>query len=167
MPAATCGAFRDHGRARFQLVIRVAVTLPAVIADAGEFLADAAALDAAGADAIFVGGGSADPAVVLGAIAAVTRRVRLGSEGGDQALTQRSIETLRAMSRGRVAAAAADGERWVKVGVPPDRASWAALLHEHEAAGATGIVVPWDPRLIDLLRNPEPDDRSDLLMSTG
>jgi len=29
------------------------------------------------------------------------------------------------------------------------------------------VIVAWDPRLIDLLRNPEPDDRSDLLMSTG
>jgi hypothetical protein len=42
-----------------------------------------------------------------------------------------------------------------------------ATLGAHEDAGATGIIVPWDPRLIDLLRNPDPEDRSDLLISTG
>jgi hypothetical protein len=37
-----------------------------------------------------------------------------------------------------------------------------------EAAGATGIIVPWDARLIDLLRSAgEPDDRTDLLIATG
>ena len=41
------------------------------------------------------------------------------------------------------------------------------MLRDHETAGATGVIVPWDPRLIDLLRNPEADDRGDLLMSTG
>ena len=43
----------------------------------------------------------------------------------------------------------------------------AATLDTHESAGATGVIVAWDPRLIDLLRNPEADDRGDLLMSTG
>jgi hypothetical protein len=60
-----------------------------------------------------------------------------------------------------------DGEAWVEVPMPPDRESWAAMLREKEAAGAHGVIVRWDPRLIDLLRNPEPEDRSDLLMSTG
>jgi hypothetical protein len=37
-----------------------------------------------------------------------------------------------------------------------------------ESAGATGLIVSWDPRLIDLLRSAgEPDDRSDLLIATG
>jgi hypothetical protein len=35
-------------------------------------------------------------------------------------------------------------------------------------SGATGIVLPNDPRLIDLLRNPDVvDDRSDLNIATG
>lgn len=51
--------------------------------------------------------------------------------------------------------------------MPPDRAAWAATMRERAAAGTSGVVVPWDERLIDLLRNPEPEDRSDLLMSTG
>ena len=70
-------------------------------------------------------------------------------------------------SGGRATSEHEPGERWVEADVPPHREGWAALLREKEEAGVTGIVVRWDPRLIDLLRNPEPDDRSDLLMSTG
>jgi hypothetical protein len=55
----------------------------------------------------------------------------------------------------------------VEVRVPADRDGWTAMLRDHAAAGTTGIIVAWDPRLIDLLRNAEPDDRIDLLMSTG
>ena len=51
--------------------------------------------------------------------------------------------------------------------MPTDREAWKAMLGDQEKQGATGVIVPWDPRLIDLLRNPEPDDRSDLQMSTG
>jgi hypothetical protein len=37
-----------------------------------------------------------------------------------------------------------------------------------QSAGATGVIVPWDPRLIDLLRSAgAPDDRTDLLIATG
>jgi hypothetical protein len=37
-----------------------------------------------------------------------------------------------------------------------------------EAVGATGIIVPADPRLLDLLRNgDEEEDRSDLGLSQG
>jgi alkanesulfonate monooxygenase SsuD/methylene tetrahydromethanopterin reductase-like flavin-dependent oxidoreductase (luciferase family) len=61
-----------------------------------------------------------------------------------------------------------DFELWAAVPMPPDRSGWAAMVGAHEAAGATGIVVSWDPRLIDLLRNAgEPDDRTDLLIATG
>ena len=58
-------------------------------------------------------------------------------------------------------------EKWIALPVPLDRDAWNAALADSEAAGATGVIVPWSDRLIDLLRNPEPDDRSDLLMSTG
>jgi alkanesulfonate monooxygenase SsuD/methylene tetrahydromethanopterin reductase-like flavin-dependent oxidoreductase (luciferase family) len=61
-----------------------------------------------------------------------------------------------------------DFELWVAVSMPADRAAWARMVAAHEAAGATGVVVSWDPRLIDLLRNAgEPDDRTDLLIATG
>jgi hypothetical protein len=58
-------------------------------------------------------------------------------------------------------------EAWVSVPAPLDRDAWNEALAACEAAGATGVIVPWTDRLIDLLRNPEPDDRSDLLISTG
>ena len=58
-------------------------------------------------------------------------------------------------------------EVWAAIEVPPDRAAWAAALSAYEAAGATGVIVPWNERVLDLLRNPEPDDRTDLLISTG
>ena len=58
-------------------------------------------------------------------------------------------------------------ERWIAIPAPTDRDAWNSALADCEAAGAAGVIVPWSDRLIDLLRNPEPDDRSDLLMSTG
>jgi hypothetical protein len=58
-------------------------------------------------------------------------------------------------------------EAWVSTPAPLDRDAWNDALAACEAAGATGVIVPWTDRLIDLLRNPEPDDRSDLLISTG
>jgi hypothetical protein len=42
------------------------------------------------------------------------------------------------------------------------------VRREYEEAGATGIVVPLDPRLLDLLRNgDEEEDRSDLGLAQG
>jgi len=58
-------------------------------------------------------------------------------------------------------------EVWAAIEVPPDRAAWIEALSAYEAAGATGVIVPWNERVLDLLRNPEPDDRTDLLISTG
>ena len=133
--------------------------MPATFEDAGEFLADVRALEAAGAEMIEVDGGGAE--AVLGAIAAVTHRVRLRVNASHHS------DVLHKLTRGRMVSGATEGERWISSPMPPDRESWAAMLRDHEAAGATGVVLPWDPRLIDLLRNPEPDDRSDLLMSTG
>jgi len=132
--------------------------MPADFGDAAEFLADVRALEAAGADTIELEGG--DDAV-LGAIAAVTHRVRL------RAGTPASADVLQKLSRGRVVDGIPDGESWAQVAMPADRESWATMLREQEAAGADGVIVAWDPRLVDLLRNPDPDDRSDLLISTG
>jgi len=137
------------------------VTLPATISDTGEFLADVKALEAAGAAMIGLEGEGLDQSILMGAIAAVTQRVRLMIAAPDPAAI------LQQLSRGRVVVGEPDGETWVTIPMPPDKSAWAATLAEHEAAGATGVVVAWDPRLIDLLRNPEPDDRSDLLISTG
>jgi len=141
-------------------VIKVAVRMPAKLVDAGEFLADVRALEAAGAEMIGLDGDGSERWILMGAIAAVTDRIRLWVSDPDPAAI------LQRLSRGRVVGEPA-GETWAEIPLPPDKSSWAATLDTHESAGATGVIVAWDPRLIDLLRNPEADDRGDLLMSTG
>jgi hypothetical protein len=142
-------------------VIKVGVTMPDEIGDAAEFLADVRALEAAGAEMIGLRGDGVEQRILLGAIAAVTHRIKLR-------LPNEEVEgILHRLSRGRSVVGDPAGERWVSISMPADRDAWADVIREQEAAGATGVIVPWDPRLIDLLRNPEPDDRSDLLISTG
>ena len=136
------------------------MTMPGRIEDAGDFLADVRALEAAGAEMIGLDGDGPEQWTILGAIAATTERVRLRTTGAEPG-------ALRTLSRGRAVVGAPDGETWIEIAMPADREAWAAALRDHESAGATGVIVPWDARLLDLLRNPEPDDRSDLLMSTG
>jgi hypothetical protein len=52
--------------------------------------------------------------------------------------------------------------------VPEDREHWKQTLREYEAAGASGVLVPNEVGLLDLLRNPDgDDDRSDLILSQG
>jgi hypothetical protein len=135
--------------------------MPATFADAGDFLADVRALEAAGAEIVGVDGDGLEQWIVLGAIAAVTDRLKLRLASADP------LAVLQKLSRGRAMVGEPDGEKWVSIPMPADRDSWSEALRDSEAAGAAGVVVAWDPRLIDLLRNPEPDDRSDLLMSTG
>ena len=134
--------------------------MPPVAPDAGELLANIRALEAAGADAIGVEGDSPEQWVQLGAIAAVTEKVWLLLSGTEP-------KAVGMLARGRAILAGTEDVAWTRIAVPPDRDGWLAMLREQEAAGAAGVIVPWDPRLIDLLRNPDPGDRSDLLMSTG
>ena len=142
-------------------VIKVGVVLPASIGDPGDYLANARALDAAGAEMLEVDGDREAQWVVLGAIAAVTERIKLRTPSG------RNSDQLDRLSRGRALVELPANEKWVNISMPADRASWAVAIREQEGAGVTGVIVTWDERLIDLLRNPDPDDRSDLLMSTG
>jgi hypothetical protein len=216
-------------------MLRVAVKLSAAPGRIGDYLADVTALEAAGADSIWLDAAaeaSTEAWIHLGAIVAVTHRVRLGMTVGPGTGWPAAVDTLGRLSSGRVvvgiqpgreskglveqlksrrspsfspsiliicgtygeaerSALLADGvilpggdeevralrakraqdgefELWVDVPVPTDRAGWANLIAALEAAGATGIIVPWDPRLIDLLRTAgEPDDRTDLLIATG
>jgi hypothetical protein len=197
-------------------VLKVGVRLPPLTGSAGEYLADVSALEAAGAETIWLEMGGLDAWVVLGALAAVTQRVRLGCILAPGALheTGRQISGLAAgqkLSRGRILlavpadelantttagaklfslgaphGASVDGvihklespgdlprptgthiEEWGDIAMPADRDAWAAAMNAYEAAGLTGVILHWDARLIDLMRNAEPDDRSDLLMSTG
>lgn len=202
-------------------MLRVAVKLPTLTDNVGEYLADVTALEAAGADTIWLDDAVTDPWIVLGAIAALTHRARLGCMLTSMTRWPASrlgpcAGTLAKLSRGRVvvglpaagrfrnhvsvlrAAGAkvftagsqdqpADGvilevdsadqmtgvagpntEMWAAIAIPPDREAWTRAVGAYEAAGATGILVPWDSRLIDLLRGAgEPDDRTDLLIATG
>jgi hypothetical protein len=210
-------------------MLRIAVRLPAATGRIGDFLPDVTALEAAGADSIWLDAripASSEPWILLGAIAAVTHRVRLGativSTSTSAAGWPEAVDTLGRLSSGRVviglrpgritkaldqiksnpsilllcrtadearrSAHAADGvilpggeeevralrtrepdsELWIDAAVPADKAGWVTTVAALETAGATGVIVPWDPRLIDLLRGAgEPDDRTDLLIATG
>jgi alkanesulfonate monooxygenase SsuD/methylene tetrahydromethanopterin reductase-like flavin-dependent oxidoreductase (luciferase family) len=224
-------------------MLRIAVELPADFATAGEFLADARAYEAAGAEAVWLGRSSdgLEPLVLLAACAAVTTgarlaatvaaadqwaaprlnhvlraldrlsgdRVVLGVEAG--AATDALIAALRsgaprrpilvtgadddaavcaarlgdgllcpvevaaaAFGRARAAlpepeggAAAGPFELWARVPAPAGRAAWRQLLEEGEQLGASGVVVAHAANLLDILRNPEEDDRQDLAMAVG
>lgn len=237
-------------------MLRVGVKLPAATGRIGEYLADVTALEAAGADSIWLDEKVVSPDtatlelpvdawIVYGAMVAVTNRVRVGltlgpSTAGPPVIFASGVAALSRLGSGRVVvgipagsdlqkhvdlilgehsdsrapailvacnplfkaeryALLADGvilvggdeqlvaevgakmrefraagahnrdfELWAEVPMPADRASWAKTVATHEAAGATGIIVSWDPRLIDLLRNAgEADDRTDLLIATG
>jgi hypothetical protein len=60
-----------------------------------------------------------------------------------------------------------DYQRWRRVEVPADRNAWANTL-ELAQPDFDGVLVPMDPRLLDILRHPdEAIDRSDLLLAQG
>lgn len=217
-------------------MLKVGVKLPAATGRIGDYLAEVTALEAAGADTIWLDAradASIEPWILLGAIAAVTHRVRLGVRVGSAPDWPATVATLGRLSGGRVvlgwrarpgdpkgfmnelksqssaplapsilidcdsggeaerSAHLADGvivaagdeearalrallakerefELWVDVAIPADKAGWASMIAALEAAGATGAIVAWEPRIIDLLRGAgEPDDRTDLLIATG
>ena len=160
--------------------MKVGVLLPSRFDDPGEFLADARAMEAAGADSIWLEDGDGyDPMLALAACAAVTGRLRLGlivldspsPSGGGSA---RGFETLQHLSRLRAIVGVSQGgkivsgiEKWRRVEVPADRDAWARTL-EQARTDFDGVLVPMDPRLLDILRNPEDAiDRSDLLLAQG
>ncbi len=145
--------------------LRIGVRL-AIGGDAGELFADAKAVEAAGADSLWVDAVDGDPYVVLAALAAVTWRVRLVARGASADVAAR--ETCARLTRGRLVVAEESEERWTESTFPPSRAAWDELRATTSAAGITGLVLPNDPRLIDLLRNPDIiEDRSDLKLSFG
>jgi hypothetical protein len=215
----------DRDNAYSELMLRVAVRLPAPTGRIGDYLADVTALEAAGADSIWPEAGTPSPTepwILVGAIAAVTHRVRIGVSAGSEAGWLDAVHRLGRLSSDRVVvcmrpgrdpkvpgemkvppsvlhlcrdaaearrsvgaadgvilqcgeeevralrAQALDSELWVDMAVPADKAGWVSTIAAMEGAGATGVIVPWDSRLIDLLRSAgEPDDRSDLLIAAG
>src|SRR5262249_558128 len=50
---------------------------------------------------------------------------------------------------------------------PASRSAWRELLAGYADVGATGVIVNHAPNLLDILRNPEEDDRQDLGMAVG
>jgi hypothetical protein len=126
-------------------------------------------MEAAGVDSVWIEDGEGyDPLLVLAAIAAVTGQIRLGlirnSRPRPNVELDRRMETLQHLSRQRLNT---DTQRWLRVDVPADRAAWATTL-EQTAADVDGVIVPMDPRLLDILRHPDDAiDRSDLLLAQG
>lgn len=221
-------------------MLKIGVRLPRQFEDSGDYLADARAMESAGADSLWLDGEGYDPWLLLAGMATITGRIRLvvpvpSAEGRAPEALGARIATLGRLSRGRLALAVsglaeapavvdtvlelarrahccvmlettsdrraglADGlvgfsesperfravvepvarmrerekltgpfELWAAIKMPDDRESWRRTRQEYEAAGATGIIVPADPRLLDLLRNgDEEDDRSDLGLAQG
>ena len=138
-------------------MLKVGVELPGDFDSAGEWLADAQAMEAAGADALFVASGGLDRQALLAALAAVTWRARLDLKDAS--------DTVRLLARGREVGA---GEEWHRVPAPESREHWRELHEAALAAGAHGVLVPLSPRLLDLLRNADlVEDRSDLNLAQG
>ena len=147
--------------------------------DVGELFADARALEAAGADSLWVlARDDQDPWILAAALAATTWRARLVVVGAvDRPETRATLDRL---SRGRlaigerradaVAVPDVEGvmERWSLSELPSGRPEWKTLRADREAHGFAGIVLPNDPRLLDLVRNPDvEDDREDLKLAFG
>ena len=137
-------------------MLKIGVRLPAAFDSAGEFLADARALEAAGADLLLLGDGDLEPEPLLAALAVTTDRVLIHGNAG---------ETVHKLARGRLVASLAG---WQEVPFPEHRAAWRATLAHLEEEGAAGVILEMDPRLLDLLRNPDlEDDRADLQLAQG
>jgi len=119
---------------------RVGVKLPSRIVTPGEFLADAEAYEAAGADSLWVGPDAfrpaddarevagLDPWTRLAAIAAVTHRVQLGTSVAIIAqwpplLFAQMLASLEQLSRGRmiIGAGAGDPSQLEAVGIPSEQ----------------------------------------------
>jgi hypothetical protein len=145
--------------------LRIGVRLTTA-GDTGELLADAKAVEGAGADSLWIDAADGDPYVLLAALAAVTWRVRLVARGAAAAGPARA--TCERLARGRLVIAEETEERWTEVPFPESRIAWNELRRQSVESGLTGVILPNDPRLIDILRNPDVvEDRSDIRLAFG
>ena len=140
----------------------------ALSGEPGDLLADGRAVEAAGADSLWVDAADCDPYVLLAAFAATTWRATLVARG---AAAGPGRATCARLARGRLVIAEeeeARGERWIDVAFPNGRDEWRAARNAAVEAGATGLVIANDPRLLDLLRNPDQiADRADMNLASG
>jgi len=143
-------------------MLKIGVRLPASFETAGEFLADVQAIEVAGVDLLLLGEGPLDSCLLMAALASVTSTAALAlpvAEAGQ-------LETLHLLSRGRLIESP---EGWLDEPFPESKAAWRERLATHDAKGTLGIILGMEPRLLDLLRNPDlEDDRSpDLQLAQG
>ncbi len=160
--------------------MKVGVLFPSHSEEPGEFYADARAMEAAGVDSVWMedDGVGLDPLLALAAIGASAHQLRLGlirpSSSADDPGHERRIRTLQHLSRQRTIVGVAESasiiggqERWRRVEVPADREAWAEIVGRSEP-DIVGVLVPLDPRLLDILRHPEEAiDRPDLQLAQG
>jgi hypothetical protein len=169
--------------------IKIGVVLARQADDLGQWLAEAASFDAAGAHALWidvVAHPELDPLVLTAALAAITARSLLVADLGPHRDDAAARATVARLSRGRLRTigdsfrpleeetpayehvAGDQVERWVLTPPVQGRGAWRATLAEAAAAGVTGVLVPAGPGLLDLLRNPgEPGQRHDLELTVG
>jgi alkanesulfonate monooxygenase SsuD/methylene tetrahydromethanopterin reductase-like flavin-dependent oxidoreductase (luciferase family) len=157
--------------------LKIGIVLDPPGGEPGQWLADSAAFEAAGADALWIDCGSElDPVPLTAALAAVTYRSRLLVRVPEP-LPDRTRVTLERLSRGRLEIVIEEdhpdedqaGEgAWLPVPVPESRAAWQATIADAGEQGFPGVLVPADPRMLDLLRNPgQLVDRRDLEIAQG
>jgi len=201
----------SHEGAENSRAVKVGVLLDLEPGRIGEWLADAAAFDAGGADALWIDTGpepELDVLALAAALAVVTFRARLvvalpnsgaAPVGAASVGLARTLDTIGRLSHGRLALiadpdqcaelvlgtalfrripgepgifeemrAGVEVQRWVSMPAPQGRASWQAARADAAGRGVRGLVVPADPRLLDILRNPDdPGDRHDLQLAQG
>ncbi|MPY85329.1 MAG: hypothetical protein GEV00_18875 [Actinophytocola sp.] len=187
--------------------VKVGVRLAHPPERTGDWIADASAFDAAGADALWL---DPDPeskwdvVALAAALSVVTVRSLLVVAVPDSADSReglaRMLATITRLSRGRLALiteadhrqdfadiapdtpifqqlpgqpesfqdTTSEQERWVSTSFPQGRSAWRAARTDAAERGIRGLLVPPDPRLLDILRNPDdPDGRRDLLLAQG
>jgi len=150
--------------------LKIGIVLPPPGDDPRAWLADGATFEAAGADALSVDCGTElDPVPLAAALAAVTYRTTLLVRIAEP-VPDRTQQTLALLGRTRLTLVTddVDSGEWLAVPAPEDRDAWRATLTDAIERGFGGVLVPADPRMVDLLRNPdEPGDRRDLLLAQG